>query len=1146
MYAQHSLMIDFEGETTSYSDWTFTQILSKKTNSNVSAHGGSYFGITNASTGSVVTKEKIASPQSITFFISKQSTNTSASWWRVQVSTDGSSWTNVGEDQSASVGIDRGTWYEVTRNLSTYSDVYVRIYYDGTSAVRCIDDVTLTYSTGGDATTCAVPTFSPAAGTFNEAQNVTISTTTDGATIYYTTDGTTPTTSSEVYSSPINVANTTTIKAMAAKENYSNSDVSSATYVIEPPVSGYTVDFESNLDKYTDWEFTNAERVETGTIEAHGGDYFATTGGKSTASFQTKESIAYPEIFTCYVSKTSTNTSASNWKVQVSEDGETWTDIVESSATDMTKGIWKSITANLSSYSNVYVRISYSGSTAVRAIDDISITMRDPSGKVTPTVVIDATALTNDLAGETNVSAGTATATVMDGQNAVENVSVTWTSSDTGVATIDATTGAVTLIAAGTTTLTATFAGNDDYNEASGTYQLTVIDSNAPGMENNPFTVAQAIAAITSGSFDANTNYYISGIISQIDEVNTTEYYNATYFISDDGETTTQLEVFRGKFLDNTNFTSLDQIQVGDEVVIYGKLQYYNNETPEIAQGNYIASLHRKAVRYYLVGSFDEDPWIDHKIEMTKGEGNTYSVEKMFGENTLFKIVKIDEIAGTDPVWYGGATNDETYGIHSGWYENIQLNAGDQYKNFKIEPAGTYTFTVDADNMELSVTGWPVPVYYLKGDFNDWGTNDQFVHQGNGIYTISKRVGANEKFKIVDENNNWYSNNYFSQDNCTDLGLYTNNNDMTTGVAGKFLFTLNTAVNPMSLTVTGGWPISEEGNMFVKVTSNENLEDAAYLIVYEDGKVAFNGGLATLDAASNNISVTISNNMIVADETTLAALFKVNKTNGTIQSASGHYIGINTYGNGLKQSDNDEDYTNDISIDASGNAVIVCSTSGGDMTLRFNKASNDNRFRYYKSGQQPIQLYKLVTLPMNDIVITSAEWATYVPNLAVTIPEDVTAYIVTNATSTSVTLSSVASAPANTGLVVNGAQGTYTPTAAETTDDVSGNLLVVSDGTVKGDGATIYALGNKGGTVGFKRVANDVTVPAGKPYLTIESSGSKDFFDFSFNEGVATGIESVESIGFDMNAPVYDLQGRQVNRLHKGVFIQNGKKIIVK
>ena len=82
-----------------------------------------------------------------------------------------------------------------------------------------------------------------------------------------------------------------------------------------------------------------------------------------------------------------------------------------------------------------------------------------------------------------------------------------------------------------------------------------------------------------------------------------------------------------------------------------------------------------------------------------------------------------------------------------------------------------------------------------------------------------------------------------------------------------------------------------------------------------------------------------------------------------------------------------------------------------------------------------------------------------------------------------------------------------------------------------------------------------VTVPAGKPYLTIENTGSKDFFDFSFDEGVATGIESIESIGFDMNAPVYDLQGRMIapsmkalagQKLARGMYVVNGVKIIVK
>ena len=85
---------------------------------------------------------------------------------------------------------------------------------------------------GGQTETCATPTFSLAEGVYTSAQNVTISTTTEGATIYYTTNGDTPTTSSSVYSSAINVSTTTTIKAIAVKEGNNNSAVASATYTI--------------------------------------------------------------------------------------------------------------------------------------------------------------------------------------------------------------------------------------------------------------------------------------------------------------------------------------------------------------------------------------------------------------------------------------------------------------------------------------------------------------------------------------------------------------------------------------------------------------------------------------------------------------------------------------------------------------------------------------------------------------------------------------------------------------------------------------------------------------------------------------------------------------------------------------------------
>ncbi|MDY6297624.1 MAG: BACON domain-containing carbohydrate-binding protein [Alloprevotella sp.] len=84
------------------------------------------------------------------------------------------------------------------------------------------------------------PTFSPAAGTYADAQSVTISTATDGATVYYTTDGTEPTDASTPYTKEINISTTTTLKAIAYKGGES-STVATATYYICSAANPYTV-----------------------------------------------------------------------------------------------------------------------------------------------------------------------------------------------------------------------------------------------------------------------------------------------------------------------------------------------------------------------------------------------------------------------------------------------------------------------------------------------------------------------------------------------------------------------------------------------------------------------------------------------------------------------------------------------------------------------------------------------------------------------------------------------------------------------------------------------------------------------------------------------------------------------------------------
>jgi glucosylceramidase len=80
--------------------------------------------------------------------------------------------------------------------------------------------------------TVATPTFTPATGTYYKSQSVTLSDSTAGATIYYTTDGSSPTAASTAYTAAISVTQTTTINAVAIAADYLNSPVATGAYTI--------------------------------------------------------------------------------------------------------------------------------------------------------------------------------------------------------------------------------------------------------------------------------------------------------------------------------------------------------------------------------------------------------------------------------------------------------------------------------------------------------------------------------------------------------------------------------------------------------------------------------------------------------------------------------------------------------------------------------------------------------------------------------------------------------------------------------------------------------------------------------------------------------------------------------------------------
>ena len=102
------------------------------------------------------------------------------------------------------------------------------------------DQCTVTVSSSRSVTAsftvdAATPAFSPAAGTYGSAQTVTIGDATPGATIYYTTNGTTPTTASTPYTAPIQVSSSETIEAVATASGYAASAVAIAAYTFVPP-----------------------------------------------------------------------------------------------------------------------------------------------------------------------------------------------------------------------------------------------------------------------------------------------------------------------------------------------------------------------------------------------------------------------------------------------------------------------------------------------------------------------------------------------------------------------------------------------------------------------------------------------------------------------------------------------------------------------------------------------------------------------------------------------------------------------------------------------------------------------------------------------------------------------------------------------
>ena len=361
------------------------------------------------------------------------------------------------------------------------------------------------------------PTFSPAAGEIEKGSTVTLSAA-EGCDIYYTMgdNPADPTSSSTAYSSAITITEATTIKAIAVKGGLSSTVASASYTLLKPDAPTFSV-----AAKAFDTSFDMTISGPTGTTLKYTTDGSDPASG--TAVDANTKTITIPAATTTVKAISIKDGVSSNVSsVTYTYDGRT-TPTFSLSSTDYALKVNEegSITLTTNSDGTITFESSDDDHLIVDNTDDAKVgtlladqagvytvtvsvtgsaTYKDASDEVTVTVTKKATATAIDDSGITNTdvytstAAGSLAATVSYNASAIGGATVTWTSSDTGVATI-ASNGAVTLKAAGSTTITATYAGTAEYDGSSNTYVLTVTDS-TPML---PFELVTSVSQLAEG-----------------------------------------------------------------------------------------------------------------------------------------------------------------------------------------------------------------------------------------------------------------------------------------------------------------------------------------------------------------------------------------------------------------------------------------------------------------------------------------------------------------------------------------------------------------------------------------------------------------------------------------------------------------------
>ena len=1069
--------------------------------------------------------------------------------------------------------------------------VTVKGYYVGVSSSKYYS--TMLGSIEAAAGFVAAPTFDPAEGEYSEAQEVTITSATEGASIYYTLDGSDPTTSSTAYTGPVTISTTTTLKAIAT-DGTNVSEITSAIYTIDTRTELFINEF------YQDGTGNSIPAESTITI---------TVG--ETPEF----TRAYPTL-------------ANGVGVRLTQGEIVYTG--DNDALGTVDPVSGEITLVAGATGTLTVTATFAGNTTYKPCTGF-YKLKVKQEEVTPTGTGDE--ITHDFVGVSGTTytswsdkTGTSGA-VYAGKTAGGNeaVQMRTTGSDCGIVTTTSG-GKVTFVTvewnentSGSRTLDI-YGSNTAYTSAADLY-----DSATQGTLLGSICVDNATQLAITGDYayigirshegalwcDKITIYWDNPSGKQDPQL----AYDPTNYSITEGDAFTTPELSNPHELTVTYTGDNDDLATVDAAT--GELTFVSGAAGEIT----------------VTATFEGD--------------NTYNAGSASYTLTVYAQASGDELfnetfagfageGGRDDKYTGsvGAGSTATGTDEEGWtfercgaassclkFGTSNANGVFTTRSIALTGSGTLTFSVagwgTGTNNTLAVTAeggtldGETEIALTNGD---WTDHTVYINDAEGelVLTFTGKRGFIDDIKVVSTTSDPRTATTVTLDPATTSYNVILGDAFTAPTATLDPATAGTLTYESSdetvatVDATGAVEILAAGTTTItaKFEGSEDYKpsQASYTLTVTEPSVVITSlqGLqeATTSTTAQDVTLRLTNiyvtavkgtnNAYISDGTYGALIYTNNHGleagkmfSGTLNVKSLLYKGATEITNfsttGLTITDGSMApwirTIGDITV-ANQSALVTFEGVTYDATAK-TFSDGTNSIAYYDNfSVSPtledghvynitgiIVMYnnlQIAPLAATDVVEVTPETVElvasqdcyktlYTPYDMDLEGSDLEAYIVTlNDEQNDATFVSVTKIPAETPVILHAAtEGTYTLTRAAlgiSLDDVTSNELQVSDGNVTGDG-TIYVL-NKNPEIGFYLLNQGKTLAEGKCYLQIEKNGAK-FIGFHF-EGEATGIAGLESANDKLQGTVYNLAGQRVATPAHGLYIVNGKKVFIK